>query len=111
MADAPILFLHLQRINGRRRALGPSLRCVARPACTARRHGLKLPEDAAQARGKRLAGQPCGRQGDAAAFGFHPGKNLGALGDQGPIGPTINDHEVGTVIEAVRDACAGLDAA
>lgn len=51
----------------------------------ARRHGLKLLEDAAQAHGAQLGGQRCGSLGDAAAFSFYPGKNLGALGDGGAI--------------------------
>ena len=51
----------------------------------ARRHGLKLLEDAAQAHGARLGGLPCGSLADAAAFSFYPGKNLGALGDGGAI--------------------------
>jgi dTDP-4-amino-4,6-dideoxygalactose transaminase len=51
----------------------------------ARRHGLALIEDAAQAHGARLRGRRAGSVGDAAAFSFYPGKNLGALGDGGAV--------------------------
>jgi dTDP-4-amino-4,6-dideoxygalactose transaminase len=50
-----------------------------------RRHGLALIEDAAQAHGARLDGRRAGSMGDAAAFSFYPGKNLGALGDGGAV--------------------------
>lgn len=51
----------------------------------ARQRGLALIEDAAQAHGARLHGRRAGSVGDAAAFSFYPGKNLGALGDGGAV--------------------------
>ena len=51
----------------------------------ARRHGLKVVEDAAQAHGAEYAGRRAGALGDAAAFSFYPTKNLGALGDGGAV--------------------------
>lgn len=55
----------------------------------ARRHGLRVLEDAAQAHGARYKGRRVGALGDAAAWSFYPGKNLGALGDAGAV--TTND--------------------
>ncbi len=51
----------------------------------ARRHGLKVVEDAAQAVGAEYHGRRAGSIGDAAAFSFYPTKNLGALGDAGAV--------------------------
>jgi dTDP-4-amino-4,6-dideoxygalactose transaminase len=58
----------------------------------ARRYGLKIVEDAAQAHGARYKGQMVGSLGDAACFSFYPGKNLGAYGDGGAI--VTNDDEL-----------------
>jgi len=55
----------------------------------AKRHGLKVIEDAAQAHGARYKGRRAGSLGDAAGFSFYPGKNFGAIGDGGAV--TTND--------------------
>ena len=51
----------------------------------ARRYGLPVVEDCAQAHGARHAGRPAGSFGDAACFSFYPTKNLGAIGDGGAV--------------------------
>jgi dTDP-3-amino-3,4,6-trideoxy-alpha-D-glucose transaminase len=51
----------------------------------ARRHGLFVLEDAAQAHGAADGDRRAGSLADAAAFSFYPSKNLGALGDGGAI--------------------------
>ena len=58
----------------------------------ARKNGLKLVEDAAQAHGARYKGRRVGADGDAVAWSFYPGKNLGAMGDAGAV--TTNDPEL-----------------
>lgn len=51
----------------------------------AKKYGLKVIEDCAQAHGATYKGQKVGTFGDIAGFSFYPGKNLGALGDAGAI--------------------------
>jgi dTDP-3-amino-3,4,6-trideoxy-alpha-D-glucose transaminase len=58
---------------------------MPRLAAIARRHGLALVADAAQAMGASLGGQRSPLVGHAAALSFYPTKNLGALGDGGAV--------------------------
>jgi dTDP-4-amino-4,6-dideoxygalactose transaminase len=67
----------------------------------AKRHGLKVVEDAAQAHGSRYKGRRVGSLGDAAGFSFYPGKNLGAFGDGGAI--VTNDWEVAEKVRLLRN--------
>lgn len=67
----------------------------------ARKHGLHVFEDAAQASGARYKGRRAGSLGDAAGFSFYPGKNLGAYGDGGAV--TTNDPEIAEKIRLLRN--------
>jgi dTDP-4-amino-4,6-dideoxygalactose transaminase len=51
----------------------------------ARRYGLVVIEDAAQAHGAEYKGRRAGSIGDIGCFSFYPGKNLGAYGEGGAI--------------------------
>lgn len=65
----------------------------------AKKYGLKVIEDAAQAHGSKYRGKMAGSLSDAAAFSFYPGKNLGALGDGGCV--TTDDKELADKIRAL----------
>lgn len=71
-------------------------------AALAKKHGLVLIEDAAQAHGATLAdGRVCGALGHAAAFSFYPGKNLGAFGDGGAV--TTDDEALARQLRLLRN--------
>lgn len=65
----------------------------------AKKYGLKVVEDCAQAHGATYKGHPVGSFGDAAGFSFYPGKNLGALGDAGAV--VTNDIELASTVRAL----------
>jgi len=65
----------------------------------AKKHGLKIIEDNAQAIGAEWNGIKTGALGDAAGFSFYPGKNLGALGDAGAV--TTSDSELAERVKAL----------
>ncbi|AKU23464.1 DegT/DnrJ/EryC1/StrS aminotransferase family protein [Massilia sp. NR 4-1] len=70
-------------------------------AAIARKHNLKVVEDAAQAHGALCHGKRSGQLGDAAAFSFYPGKNLGALGDAG--GVVTDDAALAELLRTYRN--------
>jgi dTDP-4-amino-4,6-dideoxygalactose transaminase len=67
----------------------------------ARKRGLFVIEDAAQAHGAVYKGRKVGTLGDAACFSFYPGKNLGAFGEAGAV-VTDND-ELQDKVRILRD--------
>jgi dTDP-4-amino-4,6-dideoxygalactose transaminase len=71
----------------------------------ARRHGLAVIEDAAQAHGAKLDGLPAGSYGRAAGFSFYPGKNLGAYGEGGAV--VTSDETLAEIIMKLRDHGSG----
>src|SRR5690606_14861306 len=71
---------------------------MTRITAIAKRHGLKVVEDCAQAHGAVHAGRKVGAWGDAAGFSFYPTKNLGALGDAGAI--TTDDDTLAVMLRA-----------
>ncbi len=66
----------------------------------AKRHGLRVIEDAAQAIGAEYRGKRVGGLGDVGCFSFYPTKNLGAFGDAGMA--TTPDGELGERIRHLR---------
>ncbi len=67
----------------------------------ARRHGLIVIEDAAQAHGAEYKGRRAGSMGDLGCFSFYPGKNLGAYGEGGMV--TTSNPEYVRTLRMLRD--------
>ncbi|MDB4165549.1 DegT/DnrJ/EryC1/StrS family aminotransferase [Gammaproteobacteria bacterium] len=67
----------------------------------AKLNNILILEDSAQAHGASTSGLKAGSWGDASAFSFYPGKNIGALGDAGII--TTNDRELYHVLLKLRN--------
>jgi dTDP-4-amino-4,6-dideoxygalactose transaminase len=67
----------------------------------ARRHGLVVIEDAAQAHGAEYKGRRAGSIGDLGCFSFYPGKNLGAFGEGGAV--VTSRADFGRAIALLRD--------
>ena len=67
----------------------------------ARRHGLAVVEDCAQAHGARWRGRRVGTIGDLGAFSFYPTKNLGALGDAGAV--IARDEQLAARLRRLRN--------
>jgi dTDP-4-amino-4,6-dideoxygalactose transaminase len=67
----------------------------------ARRHGLLVIEDAAQAHGAEYKGRRAGSIGDLGCFSFYPGKNLGAYGEGGAV--VCNNPDFAHRVSMLRD--------
>jgi dTDP-4-amino-4,6-dideoxygalactose transaminase len=93
-------------VTARTRAIVP-VHLTGRPAdmervtAVARRHGLAVVEDAAQAVGAEYRGRRAGALGHASAFSLHPLKNLGAAGDGGVV--TTDDDELADWLRKARN--------
>ena len=66
----------------------------------ARRVGIRVIEDCAQAHGAEFTGQRVGSFGDMACFSFYPTKNLGAFGDGGIV--VTNDAALAERVQSLR---------
>jgi dTDP-4-amino-4,6-dideoxygalactose transaminase len=90
-------FLLERTITPRTRAIIP-VHLTGRPADmdpineVARKHGIHVIEDAAQAVGAKYRGKKVGSLGEAGCFSLHPLKTLNACGDGGIV--TTNDESI-----------------
>lgn len=75
----------------------------------AKKHGLYVIEDDAQAIGAEYKGRKAGTLGDIGCFSFYPTKNLGGCGDGGMV--TTNDDTLAVNIRALHEHGAGRNGA
>jgi perosamine synthetase len=68
----------------------------------ARRHGLSVLEDAAEAHGQTYRGRPCGSLGDISTFSFYPNK-LVTTGEGGMI--VTNGDQLAATCYSLRNLC------
>jgi dTDP-4-amino-4,6-dideoxygalactose transaminase len=96
----------LRRMNSRIKAVLPVHLYglpmpLSRIKAAARKKGIKILEDAAQAFGAFSREGACGTVGDCGAFSFYPTKNLGGCGDGGLI--TTGDAKVAGKARELRN--------
>lgn len=75
----------------------------------AKKHGLKVIEDAAQAVGSSYQGRKAGTLGDIGCFSFYPTKNLGGCGDGGMV--ATNDDNLDIILRALHEHGSGQNGA
>lgn len=68
----------------------------------AKKHGLKVLEDAAQMHGQTYKGKPCGSFGDISTFSFYPNKHI-TTGEGGMI--VANDDLLADECRSLRNLC------
>ena len=68
----------------------------------AKRHNLKIIEDAAEMHGQTYHGKPCGSFGDISTFSFYPNKHL-TTGEGGMI--VTDDDELAETCRSLRNLC------
>ena len=67
----------------------------------AKKHGLRVVEDAAQAHGASYKGRRIGAHSDAVAWSFYPAKNLGCFGDGGMV--TTSNSAIADEVARLRN--------
>lgn len=96
----PVTAIVPVHLYGQMADMDPILRLAAH-------YGLKVIEDACQSHGAEYFSRmlnrwmKAGSMGDAAAFSFYPGKNLGACGEAGAV--TTNDDAIAGKVRILRD--------